>query len=950
MVFSSRVSWSALVPVALVLGFAGLLVLGQRLGATPIPHALLWHQVLELVAVIIAALIFVVAWASQAQTGKRVYAWLACGFLAVGLLDFSHALAFPGMPDFVTANTTEKTIAFWLAARYVSALVLLYAVAALRQKNEPPARPLLRHSLLLSTVFLVAAFHVVVLAFPQVLPRTYIEGSGLTAFKVWAELGIMGLHVLALALLWRGDPVNYWFPRSWMSFALLGLVLGEVFFVLYGHPSDVLNLAGHVFKVVAYVCLYRAVFVETVAEPYQALRAANARLQSVFDALPDPLFDLDADGRILDVQMGSSTNLPLTPADMVGRQLVDLMSGPSAAAMRQLLHDAAQQGQARMGPVAVTVRGEVRHYEMSVARRTLPGPRPVYRFLLLARDVTERVRDLGVLRRLQVAVEQSPSTIMITDLSSRLIYANRAFTRSTGYTVEEAMGASPRLLHSGKTPRAVYEDLWHTLARGEAWRGEFINRRKDGTDYLESVLISPVVDAQGHTTSYLAIKEDITAQRRDQERIRQLSNFDRLTGLPNRQLLGVRFDEIAARARRQRQPLAVISVGLDQFKQINDTLGHLAGDEILITVARRLVETVGLDQVVARYSGDEFTVVLALASLKEATRWVERIREALRLPHQVAGRALVITASVGVALLPDDGDTLAVLLQRANTALGQAKALGRDRHLFFSAELQERSSRMLQLSSALRQAIDRNELRLVYQPKLDVRTGHLSGVEALLRWQHPELGWVSPSEFIPVAESNGLIVPIGAWVLREAVRQAKAWQSDGLPPFVVAVNLSLGQLHDGSLLHDLDAALAESGLAPAWLELELTESMAMDDPEGFLAIVAELHVRGVRLALDDFGTGYSSLSHLKRMRLHHLKIDKSFVDELTTDETALSIVTAVIQMAHSLGLQTTAEGVETEAQVATLRQLGCEEIQGYWYSRPLPPAELAGFVQQAASR
>ncbi|MCK9510167.1 MAG: EAL domain-containing protein [Pigmentiphaga sp.] len=940
-----RFSWPLVIPAVIAFGFIAALGAGGAWDDLPVEGYFLAHHVLDIVSVVLALLIFSVAWSSLLRPGRHTYIWVACGFLAVGLFDLAHLLSYQGSPNVAVSHPGAQSTGFWLASRCVSGLVLLYVVLLVskpgRQRLGLPV--FWRTGLAIATLAAVG-LPLAVFVVPEWLPTDGPGPAVRSAIRFWTQLGVSALYVSALVYWWRRRGVRRWLASPWLAAGLLALLAAEACIWIYqAREWPILHLVGHGFEVMGYLCLYRAALIDAIDEPYRKLQAANARIQSVLKAIPDLLFDLDREGRVLDVHVGEPADMRLKRAEVLGRRLPELISAEAGAAIENLLQQAALEGYAHIDDVAVGVNGTVRHYELAVTRRQASNDGQI--FLMLARDVSGRVRDLEVMRRLQTAVEQSPSTIMITDLESRLIYANPAFTRTSGYTLEEALGTSSRLLHSGKTPPTTYQDLWLTLASGQPWRGEFINRRKDGSEYLEAVLISPVVDDAGRFTSYLAIKEDITAQRRDQERLRELALFDSLTGLPNRDLLAERFDEILQISRRHNRSLVVLCLGLDQFKRINETFGQPVGDDVLIEVARRLVSATGIEHLVARGSGDEFICVLSLESLKQIARWIERIQHEVRQPCLVGGQSMVLTASIGVGLYPDDGRALHELLQRAMAALGQAKLLGPESHHFFSAELQERSSRQLQLSNALHDALGLGQLSLVYQPQYCLAEGKLGGVEALVRWQHPEFGAVSPAEFIPLAEANGLIVPIGGWVLREALSQARRWQDEGLPPFTMAVNLSPGQLQEDELLATLDDALARSGLAPRWLELELTESMAMSDPEGFLAITARLHQRGVQLALDDFGTGYSSLSHLKRMWLQRLKIDKSFVNDLASDGGALSITEAVIGMAHNLGLRTIAEGVESAEQAEILRRLGCDEIQGYWYSRPLPPEALPGFIQ-----
>ncbi|MGE4337503.1 MAG: EAL domain-containing protein [Pigmentiphaga sp.] len=928
-----------------MLGFFAVLSAGGAWDDLPVAGYVLVHHVLDMVSVVLALLIFTVAWASQLRTGRRAYIWVACGFLAIGMFDLAHLLSYRGSPDIIASHPGAQSTGFWLAARCASGLVLLYMVLLVSQPGRlRDGLPMSWRAGLMTATLAAVGLQLAIFVVPEWLPADSPGPALRSAVRFWTELGVSALYLMALVCWWRQRRTRRWLAAPWLGAGLVTLLVAEACIWIYqAREWPLLHLASHGFEVVGYLCLYRAALIDAIDEPYRKLQATNARLESVLRAIPDLLFDLDREGHVRDVHVGAPAGMRLKRAEVLGRRLPELISAHAGAAIDDLLQRAALEGYAHIDDVAVGVHDTVRYYDLAVTRRQGPDGGPL--FLMLARDVSSRVLDLEVMRRLRAAVEQSPSTVMITDLESRLVYANPAFTRTSGYTVEEALGASPGLLHSGKTPRTTYEDLWRTLASGQSWRGEFINRRKDGSEYLEAVLISPVMDDAERITSYLAIKEDITAQRRDQERIRELSLFDSLTGLPNRDLLAERFEEMVQAAKRHNRSLAVLCVGLDQFKRINETFGQPAGDDVLIEIARRLVSVAGIEQLVARSSGDEFICVLSLASLKQITHWIERIQHEVRRPCQLADQSLVLTASIGVALYGDDGRALYELLQRATSALGQAKSLGPEHHHLFLAELQARSSRQLQLSNALHDAVRLGQLSLVYQPQYWLAERKLGGVEALVRWQHPEFGAVSPAEFIPLAEANGLIVPIGGWVLREAMSQARRWQDEGLQPLTMAVNLSPGQLQEGDLLATLDDALVQSGLDPRWLELELTESMAMNDPEGFLAIVERLHQRGVQLALDDFGTGYSSLSHLKRMWLHRLKIDKSFVDELPSDDSAVSIIQAVIGMAHNLGLRTIAEGVETAEQVEILRRLGCDEIQGYWYGRPLPPEALPAFLK-----
>jgi diguanylate cyclase (GGDEF)-like protein/PAS domain S-box-containing protein len=564
----------------------------------------------------------------------------------------------------------------------------------------------------------------------------------------------------------------------------------------------------------------------------------------------------------------------------------------------------------------------------------------------LASLAIERDLNQKTLRQLSLAVEQSPNSIIITNLQAEIEYANEAFFRITGYVPQEVLGGNPRMLQSGKTSPEVYLDMWQQLNAGEPWKGEFINRRKDGTEYVETVHISPVHQPDGQVTHYLAIKEDITRQKQADQQIHQLAYFDALTGLPNRQLLTDRFQQAASMAERQKGPLALMFIDLDHFKNINDTLGHRAGDDLLIQSARRLEALLRADDTLSRQGGDEFVLVLPGCGAKQAALVAEKLIEASAGTLQIDGHDIVVTLSVGIAIYPNDGTDFDTLSKCADVAMYRAKDEGRNTFRFFTPEMQLRSSRTMTLENHLRLALERKELMLVYQPQVSLAEGRLVGVEALLRWQHPTLGLVSPAEFIPLAESSGLILPIGEWVLCTAARQLKAWMDDGLGTMTMAVNLSAVQFRDPGLAGMVAKVLRDVEIPPGCLELELTESVAMNDPLGAVVAMDEISALGVAMSIDDFGTGYSSLSYLKRFKVGKLKIDQSFVRDITTDPDDKAIASAIIGLASSLGLHTIAEGVETPGQLAWLRLQGCDEAQGYFFSPPLPASELVAWMKK----
>lgn len=562
----------------------------------------------------------------------------------------------------------------------------------------------------------------------------------------------------------------------------------------------------------------------------------------------------------------------------------------------------------------------------------------------LASLAIERAQTSAWLNKLSQAVEQSPNSIVITDLNANIEYANDAFVKTTGYTLSEVLGKNPRILHSGKTTVETYAAMWAQLNAGQMWRGELTNRRKDGSEYVELARISPLRHTDGRVTNYLSIKEDITEQKQVEARIRQLAHFDLLTGLPNQTLLKDRAGFAMQMAQRSAHHLAVLFLDIDHFKNINDTLGHRIGDELLIHLAKRMKLLLRDEDTLSRFGGDEFILVLPETDADGAAHVAEKILETVAKTCYIKQHELVVTPSIGIAMYPSDGMDFDKLYQSADVAMYRAKQDGRNNFRFFTSEMQARSARRLLLENALRQALSRNQFELHYQPQISMQDGKIVGAEALLRWHHPELGSISPAEFIPVAEESGLILSIGEWVLRTAVQQVKRWQDAGHPPITVAINLSAVQFRQARLSELVMQILHEANLAPHWIELELTESVAMDNPLVAIGVMNDLHGCGIRMSIDDFGTGYSSLSYLRKFKVNKLKIDQSFVRDLADDIESRAIVTAIITLASSMGFQTIAEGVETAGQLAFLRLQGCNEVQGYYFSRPLTVALFEAFV------
>jgi diguanylate cyclase (GGDEF)-like protein/PAS domain S-box-containing protein len=553
--------------------------------------------------------------------------------------------------------------------------------------------------------------------------------------------------------------------------------------------------------------------------------------------------------------------------------------------------------------------------------------------------------------RAVVTLNSIGDAVVSTDVSGQLTYLNAIAERLTGWPLEEALGRPIEevlQILDTETREVVQNPLLLAIRENKAvaLKPNCVLIRRDGIEAAIEDSSAPIHDRRGTVTGAVMVFHDVSVARALTLKMSYLAQHDSLTDLPNRVLLNDRLNEAIHLSSRYRRKLAVIFLDLDHFKHINDSLGHVVGDGLLQSVAQRLFTCVRGSDTVSRQGGDEFVVLLwEVREAQDAAVTATKILEAVRAPHHIEKHELHITASIGIVTYPDDGADAETLLKRADLAMYHAKDAGRDSYQFFKLEMNERAVERQTVEDSLRHAIERNELVLHYQSKLDLATGEIIGAEALIRWHHPERGLVPPKEFISIAEDCGLIVPIGRWVLREACRQARAWQVSGLPDLRMSTNVSSVELRSPGFVAGLRSILADTGMDPQLLELELTETVLIDESRSVADVLRELKEIGVRLALDDFGTGYSSLTHLKRFPIDALKIDRSFVRDLTTDSDGASIVTAMIGMGRNLHMQVVAEGVETRQQLQILRAHGCHQAQGYYFGRPVPGEEFGRLLE-----
>ncbi len=786
------------------------------------------HSALETVSIIISMLIFVVGWNSYSNRLPANIVLLSTVFFGVAILDFSHVISYAGMPDFVTPSSPDKGIDFWLAARALSSIGLIsflfFPVYSLSSK-------LYNYLLLGAILVFISIVHWLVLFQYDVIGDLFFrQGEGLTPLKVYTEYIIIALNLITAIILFLRMRT----PQPYYASALFGAIcimaLGEFFFTFYAEVTDVYNIFGHIYKAIAYLFIYRAIFVTTVEKPYkeleesqEQLRNKNQLLNSIIDNIPHMIFLKSASElRYVLFNKGGEKLLGINSDQFIGRNDYDFFPKEQADFFTQ--------------------------------------------------------KDRETLQ------------------SNELLDIPEEFIQTSQGT---------RILHTKKIS-------------------------------LEN--------EEGVPQFLLGISEDITQRKQAEEDIEKLAHYDQLTGLPNRVLLSDRIKYLLNHAQRNNESLTVMYLDLDHFKNINDTLGHTIGDQLLIKIAKRLKAAIRDEDTVSRSGGDEFIFLFPDTDSNEAMHIATKLISAVSVPANINHHELAVTPSIGIALYPHDGENFDTLLKNADTAMYQAKRFSRNAFQFFTPEMQLNSARNLQLENALRYALQRNELQLHYQPQISAKDGKIIGAEALLRWTHPELGVISPGEFIPIAENSGQIIQIGEWVLRTAVHQMKEWKEKGFGPMIIAVNLSAIQFQQNNLIKMVTNILDEAQLPHEYLELELTEAITMNNPQSAIDVMNKLHEKGIRMSIDDFGTGYSSLSYLKQFKVYKLKIDQSFIRNIADDSEDQAIVRAIIEMAKSLGMQTIAEGVETAEQLAFLRQNNCNEIQGYYYSKPVPAEAFEAFI------
>lgn len=672
------------------------------------------------------------------------------------------------------------------------------------------------------------------------------------------------------------------------------------------------------------------------------------RIRQLLENSQEGFAQIDRTQRLIEVNPAFCSMLNRPRDEVIGHRISEFLSFESAAAYGDEMARCAAGACATFELALQRPDDELRHCQVrSLPLRTRTGQRSGTGLLIT--DISGRIAHEAHMRQAVAVFDNTAEGIVLTDARARILSVNPAFTQITQYQEHEVLGRNPAIMKSGRHKAIFYQEMWGEINTTGFWQGEIWNRRKSGEIYPQWLNISTVRNAAGAVENYVGVFSDLSHIKRSAEEMERLAHFDPLTGLANRLLFGIQLKHALERAQRHGRQLAIMEIDLDGFKNVNDTLGHPAGDRLLQVIGSRLQELLRAEDIVARLGGDEFAVIIESASGADGVaRIAQKIITALKLPVEVDVQQSFVSGSIGIALFPADGQDATALMKAADTALYVSKREGRNTYRFYAENMTRAVQLRHVLEQGLRQAIERNELELWYQPQIDLASGKVAGAEALVRWRHAEQGVISPADFLPVACETGLIIPLGEWVLRTACSQVQAWRQRGIDLEQIAVNVDGQQIVRSDFVETVGLVLAETGLPPAVLELEITEGFLLENAENGMGTAMRFAEMGVRIAIDDFGTGYSSLVYLKYLHANTLKIDKCFVGDLPGDDTSAAIIQAVVSLGHGLGFNLVAEGVETPEQRDYLKAAGCDLVQGYYFAKPMPAQEFEAWLQAYA--
>ncbi|MFT7721488.1 MAG: EAL domain-containing protein [Roseateles sp.] len=919
------------------------------------------HLALELLAVTVAALVTATAWHSLDRSNTSFTKILLYGFGVVMGLDFLHAFSFEGMPPLFSTPGMQLAIFFWFCGR-VAELGTLVALAWGLRLPFRQAAWLALAGLTIAALYLLAEFE------GGLLPRLYVPGVGATALTGYIDQALAAAGFVLAVLLWRRAIAAGDERLALLSASGFFIGVGQVAFAGGPSPEGQLAALGHLCKLVSYGFIYRATFAYCVEAPYRQLalseqvnREQQAQLGAMFASVPAAAaqFDTQLRCRLANPSFGETLGQPAQ--HVIGLQHSEMLPAEWLEPMNGAMYRALDGDHAEVDFVARSRGGETRHKSAVVTPIRAADEEGVLGILAMVFDRTERERvqqqlvasltEVGELR----AALDAHAIVAFTDARGVITRVNDKFCAISQYEREELVGATHRIINSGHHPPAFFQNLWRTISAGEVWNGEICNRAKDGSLYWVYTTIVPFVGEDGRPVQYIAIRADITRRKLAEQSVERMAFYDALTELPNRRMMVERLRAAERGCEQTGHHAALLLLDLDNFKEVNDTLGHDRGDDLLRQVAVRLGRCVRQIDTVARVGGDEFVVILNDLSqneddaLAQVTGIAEKARGTLGLPYHFDEVTINTSSSIGIVVFNDAAARHNDLLKRADMALYRAKAQGRNRISVFDPPLEAEVLARASLLADLRDALPNGEFLLYFQPIVDRDTAVI-GHEALIRWRHPSRGMVPPGDFIQAAEQTGLIFEIGQWVLEAACAQLKAWSTHPVASrWTLAVNVSARQFKDHDFVAKVMQAIQDADANPRLLRLELTESMFHVDLQQTIEKMEALRALGVRFSMDDFGTGYSSFSYLRQLPLDQLKIDRSFVDDVTLDTSDAAIARTILSLANTMALQVVAEGVETDEQFEFLRNHGCNAFQGFFFGRPSPvPAGLEALPQLPA--